>query len=155
MNFPWNVVSLCLALTFLIAVQVSKPVPTPEDPYMWLEDVTGEKALEWVKARNAESGKALAEAPGFAELKADLLKILDSKERIPDISKHGPYYYNFWRDEKNTRGVWRRTRLVEFKKSSPAWEIVLVAVGSKLLNPAMNAPVVASGPMLVTSRRRE
>ena len=51
--------------------------------------------------------------------------ILDSKERIPYVSKHGAWCYNFWRDEKNVRGLWRRTSLAEFKKPQPAWEIVL------------------------------
>ena len=99
--------------------------PASEDPYLWLEDITGEKALAWVKARNAESAQELAEAPGFAALKADLLKILDSKERIPSISKKGPYFYNFWRDEKNPRGLWRRTTLSEYRKADPKWDILI------------------------------
>ena len=41
------------------------------------------------------------------------------------IEKIGPYYYNFWRDAKNPRGLWRRTTLDEYKKAKPNWEIVL------------------------------
>ena len=41
------------------------------------------------------------------------------------MQKLGPYYYNFWRDGKNPRGLWRRTTLEEFKKAKPAWEVVL------------------------------
>jgi prolyl oligopeptidase len=54
-----------------------------------------------------------------------LLAILDSKERIPYVAKHGAFFYNFWRDEKNPRGVWRRTTLGEYRKAAPAWEVVL------------------------------
>ena len=32
------------------------------------------------------------------------------------IQKLGPYYYNFWRDAKNPRGLWRRTTLDEYRK---------------------------------------
>ena len=41
------------------------------------------------------------------------------------IEKEGPYYYNFWRDAKNPRGLWRRTTLEEYRKDQPAWEIVI------------------------------
>jgi prolyl oligopeptidase len=41
------------------------------------------------------------------------------------INKEGPHYYNFWRDAKNKRGLWRRTSLEEYRKPEPNWEIVL------------------------------
>ena len=34
------------------------------DPNLWLEDVEGQAALDWVRAQNAEAMAALAEAPG-------------------------------------------------------------------------------------------
>ncbi len=95
------------------------------DPYLWLEDVTGERALEWVRAQNALSTKELEASPNFEPIRKRLLSILDSKERIPYVSKHGAWCYNFWRDDKNVRGLWRRTSLAEFKKPQPAWETVL------------------------------
>ena len=52
-------------------------------------------------------------------------EILDSQERIPVIEKRGARYYNFWRDEQNQRGLWRRTTLEEYRKATPAWETVL------------------------------
>lgn len=100
-------------------------VTEKEDPYLWLEDVTGEKSLNWVKERNAKTQTAFEANPEFNHLKDDLLEILNSKERIPFVTKYGDYYYNFWRDEKNERGIWRRTTLDEYRKASPAWELVL------------------------------
>jgi len=97
----------------------------PEDPYLWLEDVTGEKALNWVRQQNAVSTKELEASGDFQPLRQRLLSILDSKERIPVASKHGQFLYNFWRDEKNVRGLWRRTTLEEYKKDKPRWETVL------------------------------
>ena len=102
----------------------SQPQPAG-DPYSWLEEVTGQKALNWVREQNALSTKELESSPVFETIRTRLLSILDSKERIPYVAKHGEYYYNFWRDEKNPRGLWRRTSLAEFKKPEPAWEIVL------------------------------
>jgi prolyl oligopeptidase len=100
-------------------------VAASEDPYLWLEDVSGEKALNWVRQQNATSQKELESLPDFEPMQKRLLDILDSKEKIPYVSKHGAWYYNFWRDEKYVRGLWRRTTLAEFKKAQPAWETVL------------------------------
>jgi len=95
------------------------------DPYLWLEAVTDEKALDWVRQQNAISTNELQAAPDFGPTRQKLLSILDSKERIPFVAKHGKWYYNFWRDQKNTRGILRRTSLEEYKKSQPIWETVL------------------------------
>ena len=98
--------------------------PAPEDRFLWLEEVTGEKPLEWARARNAESAKLLA-TPEMAALEKRILDILDSKERIPSVQKLGPFYYNLWKDAKNPRGLWRRTTLAEYRKPEPAWETVI------------------------------
>ena len=95
------------------------------DPYLWLEDVTGAKALDWVRAQNADSQKALTSEPAFGALRDDLRKILDSDARIPAVQKLGPYYYNFWRDKQNPAGLWRRTTLDQYRKAAPAWEVLI------------------------------
>lgn len=95
------------------------------DPYLWLEEVTSETALDWVRQQNATSTKELEASPLFEPTRQRLLSIMDSNERIPYISKHGPYYHNFWRDKQNPRGLWRRTTLEEYRKPEPQWEIVL------------------------------
>src|SRR5690606_10897555 len=95
------------------------------DPYQWLEDVTGEEALAWVREQNAAAEAELADTDAFRELEAELLAIYDSDERIPAVSKMGDYYYNFWRDKNNERGIWRRTSLEEYRKDNPEWELLL------------------------------
>ncbi len=101
------------------------PSGTDHDPFVWLEDVTGEKSLDWVKARNAKSEKQLQSDPEYQKLYDDILAILDSDARIPMVSKHGEYFYNFWRDKQNPKGLWRRTTLEEFKKPNPKWDVLL------------------------------
>jgi len=124
----------CLVTSLSVAAAAeaaNQPVAAPgalsqaDDPYLWLEDVTGERALTWARAQNALSTKELEASPDFEPMRKRLLSILDSRERIPYVSKHGAWCYNFWRDEKNARGLWRRTSLEEFKKPQPAWEVVL------------------------------
>ena len=96
-----------------------------EDPYLWLEDVEGPKALDWVRERNKIAQSALEADDGFETLRTDLLAILDSEERIPMVAKRGEHFYNFWQDAKNPRGLWRRTTLDDYRNARPAWETVL------------------------------
>jgi prolyl oligopeptidase len=95
------------------------------DPYLWLENVTGEKQLDWVRRQNAVTVRELEAAPDFQTTRQRLLSILNSRERIPGIIKRGGFYYNFWMDEINPRGLWRRTTLEEYRKAEPNWEVVL------------------------------
>jgi prolyl oligopeptidase len=96
-----------------------------DDPYQWLEDVTGERALSWVRERNAESVAELTGAPRFEALRTEIREVLDSTERIPYVTRRGEYRYNFWRDREHPRGLWRRTTLAEYRKDQPDWEILL------------------------------
>lgn len=96
-----------------------------EDPYLWLEDVSGDKAIAWVKEQNSKTQKLLEAEQSFVAIRDKTLEVLNSRERIPGIAKRGAYYYNFWQDDKNIRGVWRRTTMAEYKKAEPKWETVL------------------------------
>ncbi len=96
-----------------------------EDPYLWLEDVDSDRALGWVRERNAITQGELAGDPSFEPLRSRLLSILDSDERIPALTERGGRYYNFWRDEDNPRGLWRRTTLAQYRRPEPRWETVL------------------------------
>jgi prolyl oligopeptidase len=96
-----------------------------DDPYLWLEDVAGDKALAWVRAQNAQTEKEFVANPRYEPLRQALLKILNSRERIPFVTRMGGHYYNFWRDAANPRGLWRRTTPDEYRKPQPAWEVVL------------------------------
>ena len=98
---------------------------TPADPYSWLEEITGKQALAYVEAQNAVTLKELESKPEFPAIKQESLAILNSRERIPYVQKLGLWYYNFWQDAANPRGLWRRTTLAKYQQSEPAWETVL------------------------------
>ena len=117
--------AFALAMPAVSLGQRISDVSAEEDPYLWLEDVEGEAALDWVRGHNAAT-QALFEAdPAFTRLRDDLLAILDSDERIPYVTRIGEHYYNLWRDARNERGLWRRTTLEEYRKPEPRWETVL------------------------------
>ena len=118
------IASAMLALAIPATAQ-HKEASNVVDPYLWLEDVTGDKALDWARAQNARTDAELAAGPGFAKLQSQILAILDSDAKIPDVSKIGDYYYNFWKDAQHERGLWRRTTLAEYRKAEPEWETVI------------------------------
>ncbi|WP_284616520.1 prolyl oligopeptidase family serine peptidase [Aquabacterium humicola] len=95
------------------------------DPYLWLEDVQGERALDWVRAQNKATRAVLEVHPSFAATREQLRAVLDSTARIPQVTRHGAQLYNLWRDAGHPRGLWRRTTLDEYRKAEPAWETVL------------------------------
>jgi prolyl oligopeptidase len=116
---------LFIMLTVLVIVFIGFQLKAEEDPYLWLEEVEGKKALEWAEQQNKKSVAELEAVPGFKEVNEKTLEILDSDKRIPYARKRGDYLYNFWRDAQHPRGVYRRTTLAEYRKENPQWETIL------------------------------
>ena len=112
----------------VVAAAVLAPcfaVAQETDPFQWLEDVEGQKAMAWVKEQNARSEQELKAAPEYAPTYAKALEIMDSKERIAYPDLLGAVVYNFWQDPEHERGIWRRTLLATYRTGDPAWETVL------------------------------
>jgi prolyl oligopeptidase len=123
---PLQLVLLALALIAARAMPQNPAAASAKvDPREWLEDVSGERALAWVRERNAESEKVLAQTDLFKKTNERILSILDSTARIPYVGKHGDWFYNFWQDAQNPKGLWRRTTLDEYRKTEPKWDLVL------------------------------
>jgi prolyl oligopeptidase len=95
------------------------------DPFIWLEEVEGRAALEWVEARNASTVTELGRHPFYEPIFRRAVEILDSQERIAFPSILGGRIYNFWQDAAQPRGVWRRTSWESYLGGEPAWETVL------------------------------
>ncbi|WP_406023202.1 prolyl oligopeptidase family serine peptidase [Nocardioides sp. NBC_00850] len=99
--------------------------PAGEDPFGWLEEVEGVEALAWVRARNEEAHASVGADPVFAKIEAQILEVLDSDDRVPEVSRLGEHLYNFWRDADHERGIWRRTTPASYRTDDPEWEILL------------------------------
>ncbi len=113
------------SLVLLAGLAATPMIWAEEDPYLWLEQVDDEKALDWVRAENASTAERLKSGPLFDELYADARAILNSSSRLPNIYQQEDWLYNYWRDEKNPRGIFRRTSLTEFTSDEPEWEVVI------------------------------
>ena len=112
-------------LILLAGIAATSSCWAEEDPYLWLENIDDEKALDWVKAENKSTFERLKTNPLFDELYAQASATLNATSRLPDVYQEGDWLYNFWKDEKNPRGIFRRTTLAEFAKESPDWETVI------------------------------
>jgi prolyl oligopeptidase len=104
---------------------MSSMFATDDDPYLWLEDVEGERALTWVREQNERSLAQLQGDPRYAGLHADALALANSRDRLPLGGVQEGYLYNFWQDETHVRGIWRRSPLAAYSAGQPQWETLL------------------------------
>ncbi|WP_333702455.1 prolyl oligopeptidase family serine peptidase [Sphingobium yanoikuyae] len=102
------------------------PAPAPaDDPFVWLEDWTGPRAMQWVEAENKATVATLQGDPRYAGYYRQALAIASAKDRIAmPMLIHGRIY-NFWRDADHPQGVWRYTSEADYAAASPNWTTVL------------------------------
>ena len=96
-----------------------------DDPYLWLEDIHGAHALEWVRAQNERSTAILQADPDYQRDYAAILRVLDATDRIPYADLDHDYAFNFWQDAQHPKGLWRRTTIADYAAAAPAWEVLL------------------------------
>ena len=117
--------TLKLSSSLLSLVVVSVMAQAEHDPYLWLEDVHGERAMAWVEQQNKRAKQQLAGSELYQELFDQTLEVLDSDDRIDFPSRQGDYLYNFWRDANHQRGLYRRTTVESYASGEPEWQVVL------------------------------
>ena len=96
-----------------------------EDPFLWLEEVESEAALDWARGQNERSEERLKAHPLFEQLLDRNLETLTSEDRIAYPSLMGGQIYNFWRDATHVRGIWRKTSIEGYRKDDPEWDVLL------------------------------
>ncbi|GAB3187407.1 prolyl oligopeptidase family serine peptidase [Nesterenkonia suensis] len=101
------------------------PLIAPDaDPHLWLEEVTGDDALAWVRQRNARAEEELVD-DAFVALQSGIREMLDASDRIPVVSRRGEHLYNFWTDAAHPQGIWRRTTEESYRTDEPEWEVLI------------------------------
>ncbi|MEP6779790.1 MAG: prolyl oligopeptidase family serine peptidase [Gemmatimonadaceae bacterium] len=119
--------ALLVTSTFALAhVASAQPVrPDTADPYRWLEDVNGTRAMTWVKAENLKTTNVLEKDARFAGFYKSSLAMAQAKDRIANARFIGEKLYNFWQDSAHVRGIWRSTTLASYRTATPQWTTVL------------------------------
>lgn len=96
-----------------------------EDKYLWLEEIDGEKSLEYVEAQNKVTFEELSKQKDYQSIYDTSLEIYNSTERIAYPTVRGNYVYNFWQDKDHVRGIWRRSSMESYASGDPVWETLL------------------------------
>lgn len=108
--------------------EIEEAKPVVEDSYLWLEQIHGDRALQWVENQNRRTVAYLESLSNFNPLENRCLSILNSQEKLLITKKRENYYYTYRIDENNKRGVWLRTPAENFEtldQSEVNWEVVL------------------------------
>jgi prolyl oligopeptidase len=102
----------------------TNPTDGSDDPFLWLEDIEGDRAVTWVETQNARTDALLRDENYSTDYDA-VLAILNADDRLPFVGKTGDYLYNFWKDALHPRGLWRRTTLESYRTAEPDWDVLL------------------------------
>lgn len=116
---------IVLPLASLALIAAVAPAAA-DDPYLWLEEIEGSRALTQVKEWNAQTEAVLTAMPGYEQYRARARAILDDERQIAlpeDVQ--GDMVTNLWRDAKNPRGVWRVSPLAAYRAGKPQWRVLI------------------------------
>jgi prolyl oligopeptidase len=94
-----------------------------DDPYLWLEEIAGARAVAWADAQSAATREAVMTSAALAD-RDMLAALMDRPDKLPRISRRGTHIYNLWQDKQSPRGLWRRTTLDDFRRAEPTWDVV-------------------------------
>ena len=129
-----------LAATLLLGTLAMTEARAADDPYAWMEEIEGARALDWAKAENARSLPRLQNDPRYAGLYAGAQAIATAPDRIPGIAfAGGERVRDFWQDRTHVRGLWRETDLAGYRSGTPAWRTVLDIDALAMVSRGVNA----------------
>jgi len=99
--------------------------PLSPDPFLSLESLDDPAALAWVEQQNARTRAAWCDGARFDSLTQRLAAAYLPHERpvIPD--RWQDWAYDLWQDERNPKGIWRRTSWASWRAGAPAWQNLL------------------------------
>jgi prolyl oligopeptidase len=116
--------ALLTAFVLATSLQAQNTAEQP-DKYVWLEDFSGPRAMDWVNAENERSAKILQADPHYAQLQETALKVLESPTRLPAPHFRVGEIYNTWQDGQHVRGILRKTSLTSYLTDKPDWQTVI------------------------------
>jgi prolyl oligopeptidase len=99
---------------------------TADDPYLWLEDINGARAVAQVQQWNRATEDLLTHSAAYEQYRARALAILDDERHIAEPEAIlGDQVTNHWVDAKNPRGLWRVASLSSYVAGKPQWRTLI------------------------------
>jgi prolyl oligopeptidase len=124
MRLILTAVAACAALIAGSVAFAQAPAPS-DDPFQWLEDITGAKAVAWVQAQNVKTRAVLEADPRYETYRQEALAIFTAQDRIAEPRFRGGAIDNFWQDATHKRGLWRRASVDSYRSADPQWDTIL------------------------------
>ena len=112
-------------LLFIFPSTMNLQASGEEDPYLWLEEVLGSEALDWVETQNDASRARLESDERFAAIRDAALAVYSATDRIAYARHAGERVFNFWQDERHVRGILRAASIDSYLEGAPEWETLL------------------------------
>jgi prolyl oligopeptidase len=99
---------------------------TMDDPYLWLEQIDGARAVAQVKQWNQATEDLLTKSAAFDAYRSRALDILNDEQQIAEPEEMlGDQVTSLWRDAKNPRGLWRIASLSSYVAGKPEWRTLI------------------------------
>ena len=114
-----------IALPALVGQARGAAAVVDPNPYLWLAQIHGKKALTWVEAQNGRSDLALEGDATYARDRSQMMDVLNANTRIPDGTLDHGWVLNFWQGADHVRGIWRRTTIADYARKAPRWQTLL------------------------------
>jgi prolyl oligopeptidase len=115
-----------IAATIMLTLAGLALAQTPgDDPFRWLEDIHGPRALAWVAQQNIRTASVLEADPRYDLFRREALAIFTAKDRIPYPGFLADGLDNIWQDATHSHGLWRRTSFASYATSDPHWDVLL------------------------------
>ena len=118
--------TIMLAAAAAVIATAAAAQSTADDPYLWLEEINGDRAVAQVKQWNAATEELLTTSPAFETYRKRALAILDDEQQIAapeDVI--GDNVTNLWRDAQNPRGLWRISPVDAYASGKPQWRTLI------------------------------
>ena len=114
-----------LAAVAMLVFGLSRVAVAADDPYLWLEDVHGDRATAWVRQQDDRSLGELKKDPHYQRYFDEALAIGQAQDRIPEPNQLAGAITNFWQDAQHVRGIWRRADPASYRTPAPKWATLL------------------------------
>ena len=97
----------------------------PTDSYLWLEEILSQESLDWVKTQNDQTEALFKSNPHYEKIKQALIGAATNQDKMPSIAYRNGWFYNFWQDDTNVKGIWRRVPVEHYTAKGIPWETLM------------------------------
>ncbi len=113
------------AIALALCVGAVARADTP-DPFAWLEEVHGARALAWVAQQDRHTEAVLDGDARYPGMRQTALALFEATDRLPKPTFRNPATVDdVWQDAAHTHGLWRTASVASLRRGHPDWRVLL------------------------------